>query len=159
MAKGPAGFALPVLCALAYVIVSKRYRDLLRMEIAAGALILLAVALPWFMAMYARHGQPFTDRLLFHDMFKRAFTHVHDTNEGDDVSFRYYVWQLGYATFPWTGLLPAGLLLWLGRREEGDPKSDASVFLVMWFTFAFALFSLMLTKFHHYILPAIPPRR
>jgi 4-amino-4-deoxy-L-arabinose transferase-like glycosyltransferase len=157
MAKGPAGFALPVLCALAYVVVSRRYRDLLRMEIASGTLILLAVALPWFVAMYARHGQPFTDRLLFHDMFKRAFTHVHDTNDGDDVSFRYYLWQLGYATFPWTGLVPTGLVYWLRRREEGDPKSDASVFLVMWFIFAFGLFSLMLTKFHHYILPAVPP--
>ncbi len=157
MAKGPAGVVLPVLCALAYVMVSKRYRDLLRLEIAAGVLIVLAVALPWFVAMYARHGQPFTDRLLFHDMFKRAFTHVHDTNEGDDVSFRFYVWQLGYAMFPWTGLAPAGLVYWLRRREEGDRKSDASVFLVMWFIFAFSLFSLMLTKFHHYILPAVPP--
>jgi 4-amino-4-deoxy-L-arabinose transferase-like glycosyltransferase len=166
MAKGPAGFLLPVLCALAYVVVSKRHRDLLRMEVPSGVLILLGVALPWFLAMYARHGQPFTDRLLFHDMFKRAFTHVHDTNEGDDTSFRYYVWQLGYATFPWTGLAPAGLLLFLQRGEEaveqgdkdkGDQENDACVFLAMWFLFAFALFSLMLTKFHHYILPAVPP--
>jgi len=157
MAKGPAGFGLPVLCALAYIIVSRRYRDLLRLEIVAGLLILLSVALPWFVAMYARHGQPFTDRLLFHDMFKRAFTHVHDTNEGDDVGFRFYVWQLGYAMFPWTGLVPAALVAWLRRREEGDRKSDASIFLAMWFLFAFALFTLMLTKFHHYILPALPP--
>jgi 4-amino-4-deoxy-L-arabinose transferase-like glycosyltransferase len=157
MGKGPAGILLPVLCALAYVIVSKRWRDLLRMELLAGLLILLCVALPWFVAMYSRHGQPFTDRLLFHDMFKRAFTHVHDTNEGDDVSFRYYVWQLGYATFPWTGLAPAGLLWWLRRRERDDRQHDASVLLAMWFVFAFALFSLMLTKFHHYILPALPP--
>ncbi|WP_437998623.1 glycosyltransferase family 39 protein [Sorangium sp. So ce185] len=166
MAKGPAGFGLPVLCALGYVVVSRRYRDLLKMEIPVGLLVLACVALPWFVAMYARHGQPFTDRLLFHDMFKRAFTHVHDTNEGDDVSFRYYVWQLGYATFPWTGLVPASLVWWLRRREGGAPdepgsaevrKSDASVFLAMWFLFGFALFSLMLTKFHHYILPAVPP--
>lgn len=82
MAKGPAGVVLPALCAVAYVLVSKRYRNLLRLEIAAGVLIVpLAVALPWFVAMYGRHGQPFTNRLLFHDMFKRAFTHVHDTNE------------------------------------------------------------------------------
>ncbi len=157
MAKGPAGIGLPVLCALAYLLVSRRLGDLLKMEIASGTLLLLAVALPWFVAMYARHGQPFTDRLLFHDMFKRAFTHVHDTNEGDDVSFRFYVWQLGYAMFPWTGLVPAALLSWLGRREEGERRSDASVFLSMWFVFAFSLFSLMLTKFHHYILPALPP--
>jgi 4-amino-4-deoxy-L-arabinose transferase-like glycosyltransferase len=157
MGKGPAGFGLPILCALAYVAVSRRWRDILRMEIAAGVLILLAVAFPWFVAMYARHGQPFTDRLLFHDMFKRAFTHVHDTNEGDDTSFRFYVWQLGYAMFPWTGLVPAALVWWLRRPEEDDKKTDAAIFLAMWFVFAFALFSLMLTKFHHYILPAVPP--
>jgi hypothetical protein len=157
MAKGPAGFGLPVLCALAYVIVSRRHKDLLRMEIVSGLIIFLVVAMPWFVAMYARHGQPFTDRLLFHDMYKRAFSHVHDTNEGDDVSFRYYVWQLGYAMFPWTGLAPAGLVWWLRRGEESDRKSDASVFLLIWFVFAFALFTLMLTKFHHYILPALPP--
>lgn len=157
MAKGPAGVGLPVVCALAYVVVSGRWRDLLRLEIVAGVLLLLAVALPWFVAMYARHGQPFTDRLLFHDMFKRAFTHVHDTNEGDDVGFRFYVWQLGYAVFPWTGLLPAALVYWLKRPEQRDRRSDASIFLAMWFLFAFAGFTLMLTKFHHYILPALPP--
>ncbi|MCK6591579.1 MAG: glycosyltransferase family 39 protein, partial [Polyangiaceae bacterium] len=157
MAKGPAGFLLPILCALAYLVASRRLKDLLRMEILSGLLLLLCVAIPWFAAMYARHGQPFTDRLIFHDMFKRAFTHVHDTNEGDDVSFRYYVWQLGYATFPWTGLVPAALLAWLRRREADDPKADAAVFLGMWFLFAFGLFSFMLTKFHHYILPALPP--
>ena len=173
MAKGPAGFGLPVLCALVYVIVSRRHRDLLRMEIPSGLLLLACVALPWFVAMYARHGQPFTDRLIFHDILKRAFSHVHDTNEGDDVSFRYYLWQLGYAMFPWTGLVPAALVGWLRRREgargagpesagepgggAGERQVDASLFLVMWFLFAFALFSLMMTKFHHYILPAVPP--
>jgi 4-amino-4-deoxy-L-arabinose transferase-like glycosyltransferase len=178
MGKGPAGVLLPMLCAAGYVIVTRRRRDprdgtlspfawwiraFSRLEIPAGLLIVLAVAIPWFVAMYARHGQPFTDRLLFHDMFKRAFTHVHDTNEGDDVSFRFYVWQLGYAMFPWTGLVPAGLAWWLRRdarpddTDEADPRSDASTFLALWFVFAFALFSLMLTKFHHYILPAVPP--
>jgi len=157
MAKGPAGIGLPALCALVYIIVSRRWRDLLRLEIVAGLLILLAVATPWFLAMFARHGQPFTDRLFFHDMFKRAFTHVHDTNDGDDVGFRYYIWQLGYAMFPWTGLAPAALVSWLRRREDDDPKSDASIFLVMWFVLAYAGFTVMLTKFHHYILPALPP--
>jgi len=157
MAKGPAGLGLPVLCALSYVVVTKRWRDLLRLEIVGGVLILFAVAMPWFVAMFARHGAPFTDRLIIHDMFKRAFTHVHDTNEGDDVSFRFYVWQLGYAMFPWTGLVPAGLVAWLRRSEANDKRSDASIFLAMWFVFGFALFTYMLTKFHHYILPALPP--
>jgi 4-amino-4-deoxy-L-arabinose transferase-like glycosyltransferase len=156
MAKGPAGFVLPVVAAVGYLAATKRWRDLARMEITSGLLVLATLALPWFVAMYARHGQPFTDRLIFHDMYKRALTHVHDTNEGDDVSFRFYVWQLGYAMFPWTGLAPAGLVAWLRRREGSGPKSDAAIFFAMWFVFSFALFSFMPTKFHHYILPAVP---
>jgi len=135
--------------------------------------------MPWYVAMYIRHGSPFTDRLIFHDMFNRAFSHVHDTNEGDDTGIRFYLWQLGYALFPWTGLAPLGLV-WSFRRSdsaisrmwssianpfktngdvkaEGSAVGDASVMLVMWFVFAFALFTFMGTKFHHYIFPAVPP--
>jgi 4-amino-4-deoxy-L-arabinose transferase-like glycosyltransferase len=170
LGKGPAGFALPMLCTFAYLCASRPaedffarikriVRELVQFEIVAGLLIILAVALPWYVAMYVRHGSPFTDRLIFHDMFNRAFHHVHDTNEGDDTSFRFYVWQLGYALFPWTGLAPLGLLWWMRRGttpSEGN-RADTSVLLCMWFVFAFALFSFMGTKFHHYIFPAVPP--
>ena len=102
MAKGPAGFGLPMICAFAYVATKRRWSELLRLEIMTGLLVILAVAMPWYVAMYVRHGSPFTDRLIFHDMFNRAFSHVHDTNEGDDTGIRFYLWQLGYALFPWT---------------------------------------------------------
>jgi 4-amino-4-deoxy-L-arabinose transferase-like glycosyltransferase len=107
--------------------------------------------------MYVRHGQPFTDQLLFHHMFKRAFEHVHDTNKGDDTSFRYYVWQLGYATFPWTGLVPIALVRWLReRRPLEHPRSTTGFVLLAWFVIGFALFAMMGTKFHHYCLPIVP---
>ncbi|MBI5533002.1 MAG: glycosyltransferase family 39 protein [Deltaproteobacteria bacterium] len=158
MGKGPAGFALPMLCAGAYIFATGKWKKLLEIEIMSGLLIIACVALPWYVAMYMRHGQPFTDRLLFHDMWKRALTHVHDTNVGDDVSFRFFVWQLGYAFFPWTGLVPAGLVWWARRRDDAKGgQGDVALFLAMWFIFAFALFTAMLTKFHHYIFPAVPP--
>jgi 4-amino-4-deoxy-L-arabinose transferase-like glycosyltransferase len=166
LGKGPAGFGLPILVTLAYLAASRPgedfltrllriIREIVEFEIVAGLLIILAVALPWYVAMYVRHGPPFTDRLIFHDMFNRAFSHVHDTNEGDDTSFRFYIWQLGYALFPWTGLAPLGLLWWL--RRKSDDRADMSVLLCMWVVLAFALFSFMGTKFHHYIFPAVPP--
>jgi len=166
MGKGPAGFGLPMLCAFAYVCTTKRWKELLRFELLSGILIILCVALPWYVAMYVRHGSPFTDRLIFHDMFNRAFHHVHDTNEGDDTSFRFYIWQLGYALFPWTGLVPLGLVWWMRRPDgfagvatsgSGTKNTDAAIMLLMWFAFSFALFSFMGTKFHHYIFPAVPP--
>lgn len=158
MGKGPEGFALPMLCTFVYVCVTKRWAELLRFELLSGLLIILAVALPWYVASYVRHGSPFTDRLIFHDMFNRAFHHVHDTNEGDDTSFRFYIWQLGYALFPWTGLSALGLVFWLRRPDAADEgRGDASVLLAMWFLFGFALFSFMGTKFHHYVFPCVPP--
>jgi 4-amino-4-deoxy-L-arabinose transferase-like glycosyltransferase len=158
MGKGPEGFALPMLCTFMYLCVARRWGELLRLEILSGLLIILCVALPWYVASYVRHGSPFTDRLIFHDMFNRAFHHVHDTNEGDDTSFRFYIWQLGYALFPWTGLAALGLTFWLRRPDASDRgKNDVPVLLTMWFLFGFALFSFMGTKFHHYIFPCVPP--
>ncbi len=157
LAKGPAGFALPMICAFAYICVNLHWREITRFEVVSGLLVIVAVALPWYVAMYMRHGPAFTDRLIFHDMFDRAFSHVHDTNEGDDTTIRYYIWQLGYACFPWTALAPLGLLAWLRTRDTGNKGiGDISVFFAMWFLFAFALFSFMGTKFHHYIFPALP---
>jgi 4-amino-4-deoxy-L-arabinose transferase-like glycosyltransferase len=169
LGKGPAGVALPVLVTLTYLVASRPaddvvqrmsrvFKELGQFEIVSGLLVVLAIAMPWYVAMYVRHGPPFTDRLIFHDMFNRAFSHVHDTNEGDDTSFRFYIWQLGYALFPWTGLAPIGLLWWMRNGKQDDSeRTDASVMLCMWFVFAFALFSFMGTKFHHYIFPAVPP--
>lgn len=158
MAKGPAGLGLPVLAVLAYVAATRRWRELVRMELVSGWLIFGITVVPWFAAMYVRHGQQFTDRLLFHDMFKRAFDHVHDTNQGDDTSFRYYVWQLGYATFPWSGLVPFALGAWLrDRRALVHPRNVTAIVLLAWFVLGFALFALMGTKFHHYCLPIVPP--
>jgi 4-amino-4-deoxy-L-arabinose transferase-like glycosyltransferase len=156
LGKGPAGFALPAAVALAHLAASARWRELVEFEIPSGLLVLAAVALPWYVAMFVRHGHPFTDQLIFHHMWKRAFDHVHDMNAGDDVSFRYYVWQLGYALFPWTGLLPAALAFG-GRGAEGRTKNEALVFFGAWFVLAFGLFTAMPTKFHHYIFPAVPP--
>jgi 4-amino-4-deoxy-L-arabinose transferase-like glycosyltransferase len=158
MGKGPEGFALPMLCTFVYICVARRWGELLRFEILSGLLVILCVALPWYVASYVRHGSPFTDRLIFHDMFNRAFHHVHDTNEGDDTSFRFYIWQLCYALFPWTGLSALGLVHWLRRPDASDKgKNDVPVLLTMWFLFGFALFSFMGTKFHHYIFPCVPP--
>ena len=160
MAKGPAGLGLPLLATLGCVIATGRWRDLTRMEIPAGLLLFAAVVLPWGVAMYVRHGPGFTDRLLFHDMFKRAFEHVHDTNRGDDVGFRYYPWQLGYALFPWTGLAAMGAVRWLrSPAREGAPGTRYAVAALFgsWFFIGLGLFTLMGTKFHHYSLPIVPP--
>lgn len=156
MGKGPAGIVLPAGVVFVHLAATRRWRDLGSSEIVTGLVALLVVAMPWFVAMFVRHGPPFTDRLIFHDMFNRAFSHVHDTNEGDDTSFRFYVWQLGYALFPWTALAPLALVRTVVGGQS-SAKREAATFCVAWSVLGFALFTMMGTKFHHYAFPLVPP--
>ncbi len=157
MGKGAPGLVLPIVAAFGFVAVTRRWSELPRLELGALVLVGACVGLPWYVQMFMRHGPPFIDRLIMHDMYKRAFEHVHDTNQGDDVSFRYYVWQLGYGLFPWTGLGAGGLLWWLRRSDVSrDRHGEAASMMMVWFLAAFGMFTITLTKFHHYILPLVP---
>ncbi|MBT8468828.1 MAG: glycosyltransferase family 39 protein [Deltaproteobacteria bacterium] len=157
MAKGLLGIAIPGAMALLYLIASRRWALLGRGElrVATGALIVTTVSMPWYLAMYVRHGSAFTNRLLIHDHINRLATGVH----GDKGTIAYFVGQLGYATFPWIALIPAALLvgLWMRSRSERDARNETLLFVGMWLLSSFVLFSAMVTKFHHYILPTIVP--
>jgi 4-amino-4-deoxy-L-arabinose transferase-like glycosyltransferase len=157
MAKGAPGLVLPLAVACVSLAATRRFRDFARLELPAMALIVICVALPWYVQMYARHGSPFIDRLLIHDMYKRAFTHVHDTNAGDDTSFRYYIWQLGYGLFPFTGIAGTALLYFQRFGDEArSRRAQMLAWLMLWLLLVFGMFSVTKTKFHHYILPAVP---
>jgi 4-amino-4-deoxy-L-arabinose transferase-like glycosyltransferase len=157
MSKGAAGFALPLAVAGAYLILHGRWRELGQSELLRGGSLVVLLVAPWYVAMYARHGRVIFDELVLRHMLGRALDHLHDTNAGECVGFRYYVWQLGYALFPWIGLLPAALFSAVNTRA-GRPESVQRVVDVglLWALVTFALFTSMGTKFHHYILPALP---
>ncbi len=157
MAKGLVGIAIPGAAALFYLIASRRWTLLGNGElrISEGVLIVTAVSLPWYLAMYVRHGPAFTNRLLIHDHINRLASGVH----GDTGSIEYFFAQFGYATFPWVALIPAALMVCLRIRwrSDRDAPGEIVLFLGMWLLSSFVLFSAMVTKYHHYILPAIIP--
>jgi 4-amino-4-deoxy-L-arabinose transferase-like glycosyltransferase len=161
MAKGIPGFALPGLVAFLTLLAARRFGLLLegRLRVAAGILVVTVLGMPWFVAMYVRHGSAFTDRILIHDHINRLTSGVH----GDNGTIQYFIWQLGYGLFPIIGLVPAALGSWLvaAERVGDDPEArarrDTLLMLGLWFATSFTLFSAMTTKFHHYIFPAVPP--
>jgi len=157
MAKGLVGIAIPGAAALFYLIASRRWTLLSEGElrVSLGMLIVTAVSLPWYLAMYVRHGPSFTNRLLIHDHINRLASGVH----GDTGSIEYFLSQVGYATFPWIALFPAALMVCLSvrSRSDQDARGEMVLFVGMWLLSSFVLFSAMVTKYHHYILPAIVP--
>jgi 4-amino-4-deoxy-L-arabinose transferase-like glycosyltransferase len=157
MAKGLLGLAIPGAAALFYLIASRQWAMLGsgELRVSTGVLIVTAVSLPWYLAMYVRHGPAFTNRLLIHDHINRLASGVH----GDKGTVEYFLAQIGYATFPWIALVPAALMVCLSirSRSDRDGRGEMLLFLAMWLLSSFVLFSTMVTKYHHYILPAIIP--
>ena len=166
MGKGAPGLVLVLFTLAGFLIARGRLNELRHLDLLGFGLVTACVVLPWFVQEYLRHGAEFFERLFIHDMYKRAFDHVHDTNKGDDTSFRYYVWQLGYGLFPWSGAAAAGTLFCLGKtawaaESEADAGpvarlTDLTYFCVLWQLAAFGMFAITGTKFHHYILPLVP---
>jgi 4-amino-4-deoxy-L-arabinose transferase-like glycosyltransferase len=161
MAKGIPGFALPGLIAALYLFACGRAGLLTsgRLRIGAGILVVAVTGLPWYVAMYGRLGPFFTDRLLIHDHLNRLASGVH----GDTGTIQYFLWQLGYGAFPWVALFPLAFaaFAYLTPAASEEPGANvqrrSAMLLALWAAGAFALFNAMVTKFHHYIFPAVPP--
>jgi hypothetical protein len=83
---------------------------------------------------------------------------------GDNGSIQYFMLQLGVGLFPWVALIPAALAITLRGRVNAfhettveRTRRETIEFVLLWFVGTFTLFSAMVTKFHHYIFPALPP--
>ncbi len=156
LGKTPLGLAIPVVVVLAYLLLSGDWRVLLKMKIHLGIPLFLLIAAPWYATMLFKYGDKFFNEFFFRHNIDRAFSGVH----GDRGTFEYFVSQLGYGFFPWVALIPLTFGRVLGALRERGPQSKAdklNLFLLVYFTVTFATFSLIVTKFHHYILPALPP--
>lgn len=158
MAKGPAGLVVPAAALVVhFVFVARRPQDLLlRFEIISGVLLAVSMIGPWYLAVYARHGRGFLDELVMRHMLGRTLDHLHDTNDGDDTGIVYFIRQIGYATFPWSGIAAAASLAATRTKSFARRTIARSIFFGAAMV-AFTLVATMRTKFHHYMLIALPP--
>lgn len=160
MAKGPAGLAVPAGAVVVHLtcfrgLSRQALRDLSRLELWRGPLVPIVTIAPWYFAIYARHGRAFLDVLVMRNMLGRTLGHLHDTNAGEDTGIVYFVRQLGYATFPWSGLVLIATVAALTRGATGRRALPRSLFGAAALV-SFTLVSSMQTKFHHYGLIVLP---
>jgi 4-amino-4-deoxy-L-arabinose transferase-like glycosyltransferase len=173
LAKGLAGLGLPLIILLAYLGFTWSWWRLRRPQMLFGVLLALlgfaVVAVPWHHAMLIRHGMPFWNELFGDNHWRRMVIGRH----GDRGSFEYFLRELGYGMWPWVAVAPAALG-WavLRRRNAGasagaagpgggedrneDRKQQVLWLGAIWFVSSYGIVSLSMTKFHHYVLPAIP---
>jgi 4-amino-4-deoxy-L-arabinose transferase-like glycosyltransferase len=170
LAKGIAGFGLPLIILFVYLLATWNWKLLKRHQLLHGVVVSLlacaVVAMPWHHAMLVRHGLPFWNELYGDNHWRRMISGRH----GERGSFEYFLRQLGYALFPWIALVPAGLAwtvmrpfpLASGVGTAGGPRRNqahhSELFWLgaTWAGAAYAVVSMSMTKFHHYILPSLP---
>ena len=176
MAKGLAGLVLPLLGLVGFWFVIVPWKELARplnfikwhidkmwrLDLLRGIPMFVLVGAPWYLAMIIRHGDAFINRFFIHDHIKRLSVGVH----GGKGAFQYFVQQFGYAAFPWVALLPFALLAWPALKSENNGSDTQTeqekarriirIFATCWAVCSFALLSMMVTKFHHYVFPLIP---
>ena len=116
-----------------------------------GTLLCLAVAVPWYAAMYSLHGSDFINTFFGTHNFLRATVSEHPR---DDV-FYYYTLVNLLALFPWSGLVPWAAYKW---QQAGRPKlTEQQRFLLLWALVVFVFFQCMATKYITYTYPLLFP--
>jgi 4-amino-4-deoxy-L-arabinose transferase-like glycosyltransferase len=155
LAKGPPGLAIVLGVAGLYIALRGRWRAVYEgeLEIKRGLLLAAAICLPWHIAMFLKDGLVFINQYLLEHIVQRGAVGV-DNSPG---TFEMYTSQLGIGMWLWAALLPAALAAALVRTPSTTREGRVRFVFALWAMVAFALFALVPTKFHHYILPAIAP--
>jgi 4-amino-4-deoxy-L-arabinose transferase-like glycosyltransferase len=162
LAKGLAGVGLPVIVFVLFLAFGGGWTRLrqarLGYALIVATLAFAVVAVPWHHAMLIRHGMPFWSELFGDNHWRRMVIGRH----GDRGSFEYFLRELGYGLWPWVTLAPAAFAWAVLRRpvngqDPGEARKQGALRLgAIWAASGYAIVSVSMTKFHHYVLPAIP---
>lgn len=154
LAKGPPGLAVAGAVGVFHLVLMHRWRALYdgAFELKRGLVVMIATFLPWHLAMYLKDGIRFIDEYLITHILNRAAVGV-DNSPG---TFEYYTAQIGHGMWLWAALLPAAIGAAVLRARSDTREGRVRFLIALWAIGSVAFFSLVQTKFHHYILPAIP---
>jgi 4-amino-4-deoxy-L-arabinose transferase-like glycosyltransferase len=157
LAKGPIGVVLPVLIIAPFLLYVGQWRQVWReMRPLLGAVIILAIALPWYVLVTLANGQAFLESFFGYHNFER-FTEVVNRHAAPWY-FYFIVVLLGFA--PWSVYLPvaiARLQFWKRSVWRYQPRSQQlGLFAFFWFVSIFSFFTIAVTKLPSYVVPLMP---
>lgn len=154
LTKGLIGLVFPAMVAGCWTIVGWRWRELPRWYFISGFCIVLAVCLPWFMAVQKQNPQ------FFHYFFiYQQFQRFSGTGFNNEFPFWFYLPVITVGLLPWSLWLPKALYNQYRCAFGSTALSDADVrqWLLLWPLLILIFFSLPASKIVGYILPVLPP--
>ena len=147
LTKGPVAVFLPAVVFFIYLASQKRLGDLRHMLLPTGALISLAIVVPWYYLLYREHGWEYISSFIFGENLGRYAEAIGEQSRGMLFYFPVMLADL----FPWSLMIP--LALWWAIRYRWQDR--ATRLLVLWIAVIVVFFSLSGTKEDLYILPIV----
>lgn len=152
LAKGPAGYVLPIAVCGTYALASRRIPPPAHLRIAPGAAI-LALPIVWYAAAWWIGGQEFLDKLLLKENIYRVLD-PDSVAAGHVRPFWFYAPALLGAAAPWSLWLPPVLVA--AWRDRGRLDDQNLLLPLLWLGVTIAIFSLSASKRAVYLLPCYP---
>jgi 4-amino-4-deoxy-L-arabinose transferase-like glycosyltransferase len=153
LTKGPLGIIIPVLVIAPVLLIERRSFDLELSDLVLAGLLFLAMAMPWYIAMWWRHGPAYLEGFFIGDNYERFAT----ARFNDPRPFWFYVPVLAGGLLPWTALT----VVWLGPVWQAITRrrsiATVDLRLLLWLVLPLIFFTLSIGKQPRYILPALPP--
>jgi len=152
LAKGLTPLILVGVTILAYCLISMDWALLKRMRLVRGGIIYLIVASPWYVYMTAKYGAPYVKKFFWDHHVERSLGNIDKPND----SFQMFVLYFSIGVLPWLTFLPQALATIVPWRGRAADRRGPELFFLTGFFMIFSFFSIISTKFVHYIFPAVP---
>jgi 4-amino-4-deoxy-L-arabinose transferase-like glycosyltransferase len=146
LVKGPIGLIVPAMIMFFYLLLTRRWVLLRRLNFPLGTIVYFTVVAPWYLSVEFRNPG-YLRYFLWEEHVVRYMT----PQFGKTETWYYFFYVLGVGFLPWSFLLPLTVKnLWKSTFD------DAHLFLVLWAVLPFLFFSASNSKLAHYILPIYP---
>ena len=162
LAKGPVGFLVPFVTIALYLTATRQWSRFWHAGAPlVGLLLFAAIALPWYVIMWALHGTEYAASAQANTVGRFL-----NPMEGHSFSLFFYIPVLLLGFFPWSGWLPyawhQAYRSWRLARQRGHQEGSTSTqqelewFAAAWVLGVFVFFTLSSTRLPHYIGPLFP---
>jgi 4-amino-4-deoxy-L-arabinose transferase-like glycosyltransferase len=164
LTKGPVAAALPGLVFALYLVVHGELKRVREMMIPTGILVVLAIVVPWYAALYHRYGWTYITSFFVGENVARY-------TEGVGVETRrgplFYLPVVLSDSFPWSLCLFGGAAMWMADRRRLGVRSTAPApeavragrvrtLMWLWVLGIVGFFSFSAAKQDLYIFPIVP---
>lgn len=167
LTKGPVALVIPALVVPVYLAATGRLGTIRRLMLPTGSLVVAAIALPYYVALYVEHGWDHISTFFIRENFARYAEGVGAPDRGPlfylPVVFTdlFFPWSLvlpvAFALVPWRRLAawPGWRGLFAGDVAAAVAPADLRLLLGLWITLIVAFYSASNAQQDLYVLPFI----